>query len=96
MEQQKIAKSTMTSQEAAEYIGVSLSTLRKYVHENGLPITCFPGRRKWLFKKGLIDQWLEENSKPVTYVYQQPIDSFSTLPNSKQKKGYGELRILQP
>jgi hypothetical protein len=32
MEPTKIAKSTMTSQEVADYIGISVNTLRKYVH----------------------------------------------------------------
>lgn len=74
----------MTSKEAAEYIGVSINTLRKYVHENGLPVLRFPGRRKWIFRKDLIDEWIEERSKPQIYVNDEPVEE------------YGKLRVLRP
>lgn len=75
---------TMTSKEAAKYIGVSINTLRKYVHEEGLPVLKFPGRRKWIFRKDLIDQWVEQRSQPVIYNY------------NEQPKEYGKLRVLLP
>lgn len=75
---------TMTSKQAAEYIGVSVSTLRKYVHEEGLPVLKFPGRRKWIFRKDLIDDWVEKQSKPEIYVNNEPV------------KEYGKLRVLLP
>lgn len=74
----------MTTKEAAEYIGVSINTLRKYVHEEGLPVLKFPGRRKWIFRKDLIDQWVEQRSQPVIYNYNEPV------------KEYGKLRVLLP
>lgn len=79
-------KTTMTTKEAAKYIGVSINTLRRYVHEEGLPVLKFPGRRKWLFKKELIDQWIEERSKPQIYINGEPV----------VEKEYGKLRILTP
>lgn len=75
---------TMTTKEAAAYIGVSVNTLRKYVHEEGLPVLKFPGRRKWIFRKDLIDQWVEERSQPQVYVNNEPV------------REYGKLRVLTP
>lgn len=75
---------TMTSKQAAEYIGVSVNTLRKYVHEEGLPVLKFPGRRKWIFRKDLIEDWVEKQSKPEIYVNNEPV------------KEYGKLRVLLP
>ena len=77
-------RTTLTSREAADYIGVSINTLRKYVHEEGLPVLRFPGRRKWLFRKDLIDKWIEERSTPQIYVNNEPV------------KEYGKLRVLRP
>jgi len=74
----------MTSKEAAEYIGVSINTLRKYVHEHGLPVLRFPGRRKWIFRKDLIDEWIEKRSNPQIYVNDEPVQE------------YGKLRVLRP
>ena len=76
----------MTTKEAAEYIGVCVNTLRRYVHEEGLPVLRFPGRRKWLFRKDLIDQWVEERSKPQVYVNNQQV----------RDREYGKLRVLRP
>jgi excisionase family DNA binding protein len=72
----------MTSKEAAEYIGVHVNTLRKYVHEHDLPVLRFPGRRKWIFRKDLIDDWIEHRSQPE--IINEP------------DKEYGKLRILSP
>jgi excisionase family DNA binding protein len=76
----------MTSKEAAAYIGVSINTLRKYVHEEGLPVLKFPGRRKWVFRKDLIDGWMLERSQPQIYVNDKPVKG----------KDYGKLRVLMP
>lgn len=80
----------MTSKEAAAYIGVSLSTLRRYVHEEGLPVLRFPGRRKWIFRKDLIDEWIYQRSQPSIYI--------NGVKQQKQNKdnGYGKLRVLIP
>lgn len=77
----------MTTKEAAAYVGVSVNTLRRYVHEEGLPVLRFPGRRKWLFKKELIDQWILERSQPV--ITNEPREQY-------EKREYGKLRVLQP
>jgi excisionase family DNA binding protein len=78
---------TMTTKEAAEYVGVSVNTLRKYVHEEGLPVLRFPGRRKWIFRKDLIDRWILERSQPV--IMNEPREQY-------EKREYGKLRVLQP
>lgn len=77
----------MNSKEAAEYIGVSVGTLRKYVHEEQLPVLKFPGRRKWTFRKSLVDEWIENRSTPEVIVYEK---------SDKQPSDYGKLRVLMP
>jgi len=42
----------------------------------------FPGRRKWIFRKDLIDQWVERRSQPE--IINEP------------QKDYGKLRVLLP
>jgi excisionase family DNA binding protein len=79
------AMETMTTKEAAAYIGVSVNTLRKYVHEEGLPVLRFPGRRKWVFRKDLIDDWIYRRSQPV--IINDP---------RQENKDYGKLRVLYP
>jgi len=80
---------TMDSKQTAAYIGVSLNTLRKYVHEEGLPVLKFEGRRKWTFRKDLVDDWVRRRSQPDVYIK-----------NEKQGKAYnndyGRLRVLSP
>lgn len=75
----------MTSKETASYIGVSINTLRKYVHQEDLPVLKFPGRRKWVFRKDLVDEWVEKRSQPE--IINDP---------RKKELNYGRLRILQP
>lgn len=78
---------TMSSKECAEYLGVHVNTLRKYVHEYHLPVLKFPGRRKWRFRKDLVDEWVEKQSQPEVYVNGE----------SKGKaEEYGKLRVLMP
>lgn len=82
----------MNSKECAAYIGVHVNTLRRYVHEEGLPVLQFPGRRKWIFRKDLVDAWIYERSQPV----------IKNDPNANENKrddnddDYGKLRILMP
>lgn len=54
----------MTTQEVAEYLKVSVSTIQRFVHEEGMPVLRFPGRRAWSFRKDLVDAWTYEMSKP--------------------------------
>ena len=37
-------KNIMTTKEVAEYLGVCVNTVYRYVHEEGLPVLRFPGR----------------------------------------------------
>lgn len=83
----------MNTKEAAEYIGVTAATVRQYVHESGLPVLKFPGRKKWLFRKDLIDQWIKEQSTPKVFVNGSPIKEVSQQPGNQS---YGKLRMLKP
>lgn len=76
-------RSTFDSKEVAKYLGVSVGTVRKWVHEEGLPVLKFPGRRKWLFKKEYVDAWMEKR----TNIDQQF--------EEKYEQEYGKLRVLQ-
>ncbi|MFC4403286.1 helix-turn-helix domain-containing protein [Gracilibacillus xinjiangensis] len=79
----------MTTKETAEYIGVHPDTLRKYVHQEHLPVLRFPGRRKWMFRKDLVDQWVEKRSEPQVYINDQ-------LEKETENQEYGQIRVLQP
>ena len=76
----------MTSKETASYIGVSINTLRTYVHEENLPVLQFPGRRKWVFRKDLVDEWIERRSIP----------EIINEPRQASNNDYGKLRVLTP
>lgn len=78
----------MNSKECAEYLGVHVNTLRKYVHEEGLPVLQFPGRRKWVFRKDLVDAWVYERSQPRIINEPKKV--------TKGDQDYGKLRILMP
>lgn len=78
----------MTTKEVSEYIGVSVATARKYVHEAGLPVLRFPGRRKWVFRKDLVDKWIEERSMPEVVNMSQERNDVT--------ESYGKLRVLAP
>jgi len=77
----------MDSKQCADYIGVHVNTLRKYVHEENLPVLKFPGRRKWVFRKDLVDNWIYRKSMPE--VVNDPSEG-------QIQKEYGKLRILSP
>lgn len=78
----------MTTKECAEYLGVHYNTVRRYVHEEDLPVLKFPGRNKWVFRKDLVDAWVYERSQPVII----------NAPSDKREKNesYGKLRVLIP
>lgn len=79
----------MDSKECARYLGVHVNTLRRYVHEEGLPVLKFPGRNKWLFRKDLVDGWVYERSQPR--IINAPADN-----REQENEGYGKLRVLMP
>jgi excisionase family DNA binding protein len=70
----------MTIREAAAYLGVSESTVRRWMKSEGLPGLKLQLGGRLLFKRELIDRWLEEKMNGV-YEEHQP---------------YGQLRILKP
>jgi len=82
----------MDSKECADYIGVHINTLRKYVHEEGLPVLKFPGRRKWTFRKDLVDAWIYERSQPELVIKA----SDPTVKRKDDNEGYGKIRVLMP
>lgn len=87
----------MSTQQAAEYVGVTAATIRQYVHESGMPVLKFPGRKKWLFRKDLIDQWIEEQSTPQVFVEAKPLVQFE--PEIKERftnKSNGKLKMFLP
>lgn len=80
----KVIRSTFSTKEAAEYLGVSVDTVRRWVHHEGLPCLRVSGGRKWLFKKEYIDRWLEKRMD-VDRQFEE-----------KYEKEYGKLRVLTP
>lgn len=58
----------MTTKECANYLKVHVNTLKRYVHEEGLPVLRFKGRPAWRFRKDLVDAWVYEHSQPEIYI----------------------------
>lgn len=81
-------KQHMDSKECANYIGVHVNTIRRYVHEEGLPVLRFPGRSKWVFRKDLVDAWVYERSQPT--IINKPKAS------EARNEGRGKLRVIMP
>lgn len=80
----KVTRSTFSTKETAEYLGVSVDTVRRWVHHEGLPCLKMADGRKWLFKKEYIDRWMEKRMD-VDRQFEE-----------KYEKEYGKLRILSP
>lgn len=51
----------MNIDQCAKYLGISPDTLYKYAAEGRLP--GFKLGNRWRFKKSLIDQWIDSQSK---------------------------------
>ncbi|HUI43632.1 MAG TPA: helix-turn-helix domain-containing protein [Terriglobia bacterium] len=49
---------------AADYLGVSCDTLYKYLSEDRIP--AFKLGNRWRFKKTVLDQWMESESRKGT------------------------------
>lgn len=81
----------MDSKETAKYIGVHVNTLRRYVHDEGLPVLQFPGRRKWVFRKDLVDAWVYQKSQPQVTVNGEVVKN-----SDAKRNNYGELRVIMP
>jgi len=45
---------------AAQYLGISVMTVRRMLKDREIPAAKIRGR--WLFKKNVIDEWLAKNS----------------------------------
>lgn len=79
----------MTTQECADYIKVHVNTIKRYVHEEGLPVLRFPGRRRWTFRKDLVDAWVYERSQPKVYVKDKEVKYAENIER-------GKLRVMMP
>lgn len=78
----------MDSKECAEYLGVHVNTLYKYVRE-GLPAFKLRGRNKFNFRKDLVDGWMLEMSQPTLTIKGKPV-------KAEDNQKYGELRVMYP
>jgi excisionase family DNA binding protein len=77
-----VKRTTLETKEAADYLGVSVDTLRKWIREEGLPVVKIG--RKHLFKTIYIDHWMEQRMNldgRVSQLHQQ---------------SYGKLRSIKP
>jgi len=54
-------REVMDVREASQYLGVSKETLYKYVTEGRVP--AFKLGNRWRFKKGVLDRWMESQSR---------------------------------
>ena len=53
-------REVMDIRAASEYLGISMGTLYRYVHEENLP--AFKLGNRWKFKKSILDRWMERQS----------------------------------
>ena len=53
-------KEVMDIRAASEYLGISMGTLYRYVHEEKIP--AFKLGNRWKFKKSVLDRWMERQS----------------------------------
>lgn len=79
-----IQRSTMRIDEVAVYLGVSQSTVRRWMKNEGLPALKLSYSGKLLFKKEYIDDWLDKRMN----IDQQFKD--------QHRQEYANLRILKP
>ncbi len=56
-----VEKRILTSQEAAEYLGISRNLLYQLIKYNNLPYN--KPKRKMLFDKDKLDEWISSNSQ---------------------------------
>jgi len=53
-------REVMDIRAASEYLGISMGTLYRYVHEE--KIRAFKLGNRWKFKKSILDRWMERQS----------------------------------
>ncbi len=53
-------REVMNMREAAEYLDVSVESLRRYLHEERIP--AFKLGNRWRLKKSVLDRWMEKRS----------------------------------
>ncbi|WP_054704600.1 helix-turn-helix domain-containing protein [Bacillus sp. JCM 19041] len=74
-------KATMNIDEAAVYLGVSASTVRRWMRDNGLPVLKLQLGGRMLFKKDRLDKWMDEQ------MGEEEMQEYQT---------YGNLKVLRP
>lgn len=55
----KAAEGYMTTKETAKFLGVSVRSVHRYIHEYGLPAVKPAGI--WMIKKADLERWMKEN-----------------------------------
>lgn len=71
----------MNIDEAAVYLGVSASTVRRWMRDNGLPVLKLQLGGRMLFKKDRLDKWMDEQ------MGEEEMQEYQT---------YGNLKVLRP
>lgn len=61
-EPKEIKAATMTQENAAKFLGVSVGTLRKWQKEGVVPVVKIGGR--YLYSETTLTKWLEEKAAP--------------------------------
>ena len=56
-------KEWFSVEEAADYLGISINTLYKYVADGNIPFRKIPGSNLIRFRKRTLDIWLETGKK---------------------------------
>jgi len=51
----------LTVSDLSVYIGIKLSTVYQYVHQNRIPYHKIPGSSKLVFAKAEVDEWIRNN-----------------------------------
>ena len=86
------ASGLMTIPEAAEYMGVSTTTIRVYI-DHGLiaPTNLGTGHRRatWMIQKKELDRFINERSKKQEYIWLEP----AQLAKKKPMKWFGESAL---
>lgn len=59
----QVKKEWLSPDETAQYLGISINTLYKYVNEGKIPYKKIPGSNLLRFRKQSLDLWLETGKK---------------------------------
>ena len=57
---------TMTRDQAAEYLNVSLPTIDAYIHRESAPLPHIKAGRKYLIPTAMLNEWLVQEAQRQT------------------------------